>query len=85
MAGESPGLSAVVGWLLRNYGRELSARRRRLSSSGTRARSRRSSSMRARIAGKSSTAWDLVTFSSPFFFEHVLPRDRFLWLTGQAA
>jgi hypothetical protein len=62
MAGESPGLSAVAGRLLPEYGRGPSAWRR-LSSAGARARSRRSSSMRARIAGKSSAAWDRITFA----------------------
>ena len=54
-AGDNPDLSASPGLSLMAFGRGPLSRRAS-SSGGTRARSRRSSSMRARIAGKSSAA-----------------------------
>ncbi len=76
MAGESAGLSAVAGRLLPESDRD-SLTERGLSSADAWARSRRNSSMRARIAGKSSAAWGRVTVSSAVFLSSpCLPRDR---------
>src|SRR5712691_5913609 len=61
MAGDSPGFSAVAGRLLPESGCDPLTEPG-LSSADPWARSRRNSSMRARIAGKSSAAWGRVTF-----------------------
>src|SRR6266704_7004120 len=86
MAGDSPGLSAVAGRLLPESHRDPLTEPG-LSSADAWARSRRNSSMRARIAGKSSAAWGRVTFPPLCFVEPVFAARQIgkLWLTGQAA
>jgi len=89
MAGDSPGLSAVAGRLLPESDRDPLTEPG-LSSADAWARSRRSSSMRARIAGKSSAAWGRVTFP-PLCFCRARVCRATDWkimvngLTGQAA
>jgi hypothetical protein len=82
IAGESSDLLTSAGRVSAYGGAALA--RRGPSSAGTRARSRRSSSMRARIAGKSSAARGRVTVPPVCGCRLTARHIEKLWLTGQA-